>query len=71
MCGGNRWRYWASGVPGWMRSGMGRPVGRITATVRNMAPAAATATNLGGLDRGPTGLAGANVNRRLRMRWRF
>jgi len=21
MCGGYRWRYWATGVPGWMRGG--------------------------------------------------
>ena len=25
MCGGNRWRYWATGVPGWMRGGVGSP----------------------------------------------
>jgi hypothetical protein len=25
MCGGNRWRYWATGVPGWMRGGAGSP----------------------------------------------
>jgi hypothetical protein len=21
MCGGHRWRYWATGLPGWMRGG--------------------------------------------------
>lgn len=21
MCGGSRWRYWSTGVPGWMRPG--------------------------------------------------